>query len=72
MFSMRLNAEEEQLFKSYSKIHGISVSEALKRALMEKIEDEFDVAVAKEAYQEYLDSGKESRPISQLWKELDI
>lgn len=72
MYSMRLNTEEERLFKSYSKLHGISVSEALKRALIEKIEDEFDAAVAEEAYQEYLDSGMESKPISELWKELDL
>ena len=40
-FSMRLS-----LFKSYDKLHGISLSEELKRALLEKIEDEYDINIA--------------------------
>ena len=53
-FSMRLSQEEESLFKSYAKLHGISLSEALKRALLEKIEDEYDINIAESAYKEYL------------------
>ena len=48
-FSMRLSQEEESLFKSYAKLHGISLSEALKRALLEKIEDEYDINIAESA-----------------------
>jgi hypothetical protein len=68
-FSIRLNPEERKLADSYAKLHGISLSEAFKQALFEKIDDEFDLAIAEEAYQDYLDSGKESRPITELWKE---
>ncbi len=71
-YSIRLSNEEEQLFKSYAKIHGVSLSEALKRALIEKIEDEYDIGVATEAYNDYLKSGKQSRPIEELWKELNL
>lgn len=39
--------------------------------VLEKIEDEYDLAVFNEAYTEYLNEGKKSRPISELWKELD-
>ena len=46
--------------------------EAFKQALFEKIEDEYDVAVADEAYQDYLKSGKKSRPVGDLWKDLGI
>lgn len=42
--SVRMNEEESRLFMSYAKLHGLSISEAYKRALLEKIEDEFDVA----------------------------
>ena len=35
-------------------------------------EDKFDVAVANEAYNEYLSSGKKSRPIAELWKEMRL
>lgn len=71
-FSIRLTEEEKALAESYAKIHAISLGEAFKRALFERIEDEYDVMVANEAYQEYLDSGKKSRPIEELWKELDL
>ncbi|MBQ8981170.1 MAG: antitoxin [Eubacterium sp.] len=71
-FSIRLTDEEKQLANSYAKIHSISISEAFKRALFEKIEDEFDISLADEAYAEYKKSGKKSRPIDELWKELDI
>ena len=71
-FSIRLSAEEKELAESYAKLHSMSLGEAFKRALFEKIEDEYDLAVAKEAYQEYLDSGCKSTPVAEFWKELDL
>lgn len=71
-FSIRLTTQEKALAESYAKLHAISVGEAFKRALFEKIEDEYDVALAKEAYEEYVKDGKKSTPISELWKELDL
>lgn len=53
-FSIRLSAEEKALAESYAKIHSVSVGEAFKRALFERIEDEYDITVAEEAYREYL------------------
>lgn len=71
-FSIRMTEEERRLVDSYAKLHSMTVGEAFKRALFEKIEDEFDSVLAEEAYAEYLESGKKSRPIEELWKELDI
>lgn len=71
-FSIRLTEEEKTLADSYAKIHAISVGEAFKRALFEKIEDEYDIAISNEAYDEYVKSGKKSRPIGKLWKELEL
>ena len=71
-FSIRLTDEEKQLADSYAKLHAMSVGEAFKQALVEKIEDEYDVAVADEAYQDYLKSGKKCRPVGDLWKDLGI
>ena len=56
-FSIILTDEEKAIAESYAKIHKISLGEAFKRALFERIEDEYDIAVANEAYKEYLDSG---------------
>lgn len=71
-FSIRLSDEERKLAESYAKLHSISVGEAFKRALFERIEDEYDIAVYNEAYQEYVDSGYKSKPIDELWKGLDL
>lgn len=71
-FSIRLTTEEKNLAESYARIHAISLGEAFKQALFEKIEDEYDLTVAQETYDEYVNDGRKSRPISELWKELDL
>mgnify|MGYP003296392405 CR=1 FL=1 len=71
-FSIRLSAEEKSLAESYAKLHAMSLGEAFKKALFEKIEEEYDIVVAEDAYHEYVNSGKKSRPITELWKELDL
>lgn len=71
-FSIRLTTEEKALAESYAKVHAISVGEAFKRALFERIEDEYDIALARDAHNEYVESGCKSRPISALWEELDL
>ena len=70
-FSIRLTNEEKALAESYAKIHAISVGEAFKRALFERIEDEYDLAAADEAYANYVKSGYKSTPIEEFWRELD-
>lgn len=52
--SIRMTQEEQNLVASYARFHAISVSEAVRRAIFERIEDEYDIAVADEAYKEYL------------------
>ena len=71
-FSIRLTENEKRLADSYAKMHSMSIGEAFKRALFEKIEDEYDIAVYEEAYKEYVDSGMKSAPIEELWTELDL
>lgn len=70
-FSIRLSDEEKKLAESYATIHSMSLGEAFKRALFERIEDEYDIAVADEEYREYLDSGCKSTPLDDFWRELD-
>ncbi len=71
-FSIRLSTEEKALAESYAKLHALSLGEAFKQALFDRIEDEYDISLAQEAYDEYVKSGKKSRPISELWEELGI
>ena len=71
-FSIQLTDKERSLADSYAKIHSMTLGEAFKSALFEKIEDEYDITIADDAYYDYVKNGKVSRPIEELWKELDI
>lgn len=71
-FSIKLTQKEKEIASSYAKLHSMSLGAAFKKALFEKIEEEFDIAVYDEAYKEYEKDGKQSRPIEELWQELDL
>ena len=51
--SLRLNEADSILFKKYVELHGISVSELLRRSVLEHIEEEYDLQAYKEAIAEY-------------------
>ncbi|MFI3172737.1 MAG: DUF6290 family protein [Eubacteriales bacterium] len=70
--SIMLSEDEEHLIKFYAKLNSISIEEAFKRALFEKIEEEYDIVVADTSYKQYLSSGCQSGPVDELWKELDL
>lgn len=52
--TLRINEEDSRLIKDFARLHGITVSEFLRRAALEKIEDELDIRAAEKAYAEYL------------------
>ena len=70
-FSIRLTDEEKRLADSYAKLHSLSLGEAFKRALFEKIEDEYDIIIADEAYKDFTASGCKSTPVEDFWREID-
>ena len=41
--SLRVSPQEQILIENYANVHGISVSETLRRAFFEMIEDEIDL-----------------------------
>ena len=71
-FSIRLTEEERKLADSYAKLHSMTVGEAFKRALFDRIDEEYDRSVYEEAYNEYVKNGKKSRPIADLWQETGL
>lgn len=71
-FSIRLTEQEKRIADSYARLHSLSLGEAFKQALFEKIEEEYDIAVFDEAYKEYCQNGQQSRPIEDLWKDLEL
>lgn len=51
--SVRLNEEDIKLIKNYAEINKISLSDLIRNAIMEKIEDEYDLECYKKAIEEY-------------------
>ncbi len=70
-FSIHLSPEEKRLATRYARFHGITVAEAFRRALFEQIEDEYDAKLAERLWAEYVASGEQARPISELWSDLN-
>ena len=53
MLSIRLNPEIEKQLKLVAKLEGVTVSEYVRRLIVEKMEDMYDLKIAEEAYEEY-------------------
>ena len=51
--SVRLNEEDTKLIKEYAEINKMSVSDMIRNAILEKIEDEYDLKAYKKAMEEY-------------------
>lgn len=71
-FSIRLTEDERELADSYARLHSLTLAEAFKSALFDRIEEEYDIALADRAYEEYVKDDKKSRPIEELWEELGL
>ncbi len=71
-YSIRMTEEERGIVDAYAKLQGLSVAETFKKAVFNEIEDHYDMMVAETAYQEYVANGQKSRPIEELWEELDL
>ena len=67
--SVRLSEEETALFKDYAAMKGISVSEMIRRSVLERIEDEYDIVLAEEAYRDYQENPK-TYSHEEAWKEI--
>ena len=69
--SIRMSDEEKQLAESYARLNGISLSEAIKKAYFEKIEEEYDIALADAALREY-EKNPKTYTLDELMRELDL
>ncbi len=70
--SIRLTEDERKLADSYARLHSITLAEAFKSALFDRIEEEYDIALADRAHDEYVKDNKKSRSIEELWEELRL
>lgn len=51
--SLRLNNSDSEIIKAYAEMKGLSISEFVRRAVLEHIEDEFDLKAYESALSEY-------------------
>ena len=51
--SIRLNPAEDELIRSYANMHGMTVSEFMRQRAIEKIEDDLDLELFKEAKENF-------------------
>lgn len=51
--SLRLSEEDTLLIKNYAALHNISISDLFRQAVMEKIEDEYDLQCYEKAMELY-------------------
>lgn len=57
MLSLRLEKEDERLIREYARFCGLTVSEFLRKAAIERIEDEYDLNALKE-YEKKMSNGE--------------
>lgn len=69
--SVRLNDNDAMLFRKYAEMHGISMSELVRRSVLERIEDDFDMKCYEEAMQEYRKDPK-TYTLDEVEKELGL
>lgn len=56
VISLRINPEDQKLIKEYAKLKNISVSILFRKSVLEKMEDEIDLNLYKQAMQEHNDN----------------
>ena len=66
--SIRLEEKENKLIREYAKMHNISVSELVRKSVLEKIEDEIDLELFDKAFKEI----KETYTVDEVKKELGL
>ena len=69
--SVRLNEEDTELIKTYAEMNNISLSDLIRTAILEKIEDEYDLKCYEKAIKEYRKKPK-TYTIEEVKEELDI
>ncbi|MBS6252448.1 MAG: type II toxin-antitoxin system RelB family antitoxin [Clostridia bacterium] len=69
--SVRLNDKETELIKAYAEMNNISLSDLVRNAVIEKIENEYDLECYKKAMEEYKKNPK-TYTIEEIKEELEL
>ena len=69
--SVRLNDEDTNIIKAYAEMNNISLSDLIRNAIMEKIEDEYDLECYQKAVKKYRQNPK-TYTLDEVKKELGL
>ena len=69
--SVRLSDKDMELIKTYAKLNNISLSDLIRSAVMENIEDEYDLECYNKAIEEYKNNPK-TYTLDEVKKELGL
>lgn len=69
--SLRLNEEEAALMKSYAQMNGVTMSDLVRRCVLERIEDDCDLTAYRAAAAEYR-ADPETFTLDEVEKELGL
>lgn len=70
--SVRLNDNDATLFRKYAEMNGLSMSELVRRSVLERIENDFDMTYYEKAMKEYRKNPKETYTLDEVEKELGL
>ena len=69
--SIRLNEKDKILIKKYAELNNISLSDLIRNAVIEKIEDEYDLNAYEKSMKKYKKNPK-TYTLEEIKKELNI
>ena len=70
--SVRVTKDRKNLMENYSKLHGINLSDAIKEAFFEKLENEYDLKTIKEYKAEKARGNMKYYSLDEVEKELGL
>jgi len=68
--SVHVTDDQKVMIADYASSRGLSVSEAVRIAILDRIEDEYDIAVAKKALEEWKKDGKKTYTLEEVGRDL--
>jgi len=53
VYSIRFTPEEQMLIEQYASLRGMTITDVIRKATMERIEDEIDIEICRKALKNY-------------------
>ncbi|MGL5412029.1 type II toxin-antitoxin system RelB family antitoxin [Cetobacterium sp.] len=72
VISVRLNNDEETLLKKVADFEGIGLSSYIKKIVFERLEEEYDLKLAENAYKIHTESNQKTYSFESVVEELGI